>query len=73
MLPGSKIIIIDPVDRIIIHSVDIFDKDGARRAENYWREQEAARGRELERVIVSMAQVRIMGRNDPIPVPLPAI
>ena len=66
----TSIIIIDPLDEKIIHNIQIESKDSAKRCDKFFRDQEIARGHELERIIVSMKTVRIMDRNDPIPVPV---
>lgn len=66
----TSIIIIDPFDEKIIHNIPIESKNSARRADQFFREQEIARGHELERLIVSMRTVRIMDRDDQIPVPV---
>jgi hypothetical protein len=66
----TSIIIVDPHDEKIIHNIPVESKDSAKRIDKFFREQEIARGHELERVIVSMNTVRIMDREDPIPVPV---
>jgi hypothetical protein len=68
--PMTSILIIDPRDEKIIHNIQVESKDSAKRIDQFFREQEIARGHELERVIVSMNTVRIMDRNDKIPVPV---
>jgi hypothetical protein len=65
----TSIIIVDPHDEKIIHNITIESKESAKRVDQFFREQEIARGHELERLIVSFGTVRIMDRNDPIPVP----
>lgn len=64
------IVIIDPIDEKIIHNIPIESKDSAKRIDQFFREQEIARGHELERLIISGSTVRIMERDDKIPVPV---
>jgi hypothetical protein len=66
----TRVILIDPESELIIHSIPIETRESACRCENLQKDLETARGHELERVIVSMHTVRIMDRNDPIPIPL---
>jgi len=70
-LPGSHIWLIDPADRLLIFSLDIFSKEDAKRFNEEWKKQEKARGHDLDRVIVSMGETRVMQRDDAIPIPLP--
>lgn len=69
-LPGCHIWLIDPTDCILIFSLDIFSKEEAKRFESEWKKQETARGHTLDRVIASMGELRVMGRDDPIPIPM---
>ncbi len=66
----TTILIVDPVDEKIIHNIQVVSKDTVKRIDQFIREQEIARGHELERIIVSMHTVRIMERTDPVPVPI---
>jgi hypothetical protein len=66
----TRIYIIDPVYELIVHGIFVESKESASRIDRLWKAEEAARGHELERVILSMKTVRIMERNDPIPVPV---
>lgn len=65
----TRVILIDPVDELIVHNIPIESKESAHRCEAFIKDLEAARGHELDRVIISMKTVRIMDRNDSIPVP----
>jgi hypothetical protein len=69
----TTILMIDPLDEIILHNIPIVSKESAHRFDAFYKQEMIARGHELERVIVSMGTVRIMARQDPVPVPtLPA-
>ena len=66
----TTILIVDPIDEKIIHNISIESKESVKRITEFIKQQEIARGHELERLIVSMRTVRIMDRSDKILVPL---
>lgn len=66
----THVILIDPESELIIHNIPIDSKESAHRCEAFLKQLETERGHELERVIISMKTVRIMDKDDPIPVPL---
>ncbi|RPI86486.1 MAG: hypothetical protein EHM40_23660 [Chloroflexi bacterium] len=66
----TKIIIIDPEKELIIHSLFIETKRDKTRCEDLITQAVTERGREMDRIIVSMGTVRIMEPNEPIPVPV---
>jgi hypothetical protein len=65
-----KVLLIDPVDECIVHNLSIETKKSVARIMEFWRAQEAARGHEIERVLVRGGTMEIMDRNDVIPVPV---
>jgi hypothetical protein len=65
-----KVLLIDPKEEIIIHSVRIEDKAAAKRFNGLWRDEEADRGRILERVLIQEERVLVMSRLMEIPVPV---
>jgi hypothetical protein len=66
----TKIILIDSQNEIVIHSISIESKESARRTDQLWKDEEATRHHEVERLIVNGGMIRIMDRTDLIPVPV---
>lgn len=66
----TRIVLIDPKNELVLHSISIETKGDAKRLEDYWHQEEQTRGYEVDRIIVSMGTSRIMDRNDPVPVPV---
>lgn len=66
----TRILLIDPVKELTLHSLSIECKGDGQRLDYYWHKQERERGYEIERVLVSCGHVRIMAREDPIVIPL---
>jgi hypothetical protein len=66
----THILLVDPKDELIVHNIPIHSKDSVRKVEKFWKEQEIARGHELERVLILGGRMEIMGREDKIPVPV---
>ena len=62
-----KVIIVDCHDELLIGSFPIDGEDNARRIDRRWREQETARGHELDRLLVRGGTCEIMNRDVPIP------
>jgi hypothetical protein len=68
--PMTRIILIDPKNEIIIHSIAIESKGDGQRLDYYWHKEERERKYEIDRVLVSCGTVRLMARDDPICIPL---
>ena len=69
----TKIYLIDPRTETVIHAISIDFDSSKKKIDDFIKRNEADRG-ELERVIVSMGTVRIMARDDVIPIPIkPAV
>lgn len=66
----TRIILIDPKNEIIIHSIAIETKGDGQRLDYYWHKEEQTRGYPVDRILVSCGTVRIMDREDPIVIPL---
>jgi hypothetical protein len=66
----TRIVLIDPKNELILHSIAIESKGDAQRLDYYWHREERERNYEIERILVSCETVRIMGREDPITVPI---
>ncbi len=62
-----KVIILDCHDELLIGSFPIYGEDNARRIDRRWKDQETARGHELDRLLVRGGTCEIMNRDDPIP------
>lgn len=66
----TRIVLIDPKNELILHSIAIETKGDGQRLDYYWHREERERGYEVDRILVSCGTVRIMDRDDPITVPL---
>lgn len=66
-----KILIIDPKAELIVHNLEVSDKESAHRVERFTKQLTAERG-ELDRILIAGGTCRIMDPTDPIPVPIPA-
>jgi len=66
----TRIILIDPKNEIIIHSIAIETKQDGQHLDYYWHKEERERGHQIDRILVSCGTVRIMERDDPITIPL---
>lgn len=66
----TRILLIDPILELILHSIAIETKADGQRLDYYWHREERTRGYEIMRVLVSCQTVRIMERDDPIAVPV---
>jgi len=69
----TKLILIDPRSELLIHSISIDYDTNLKKIQAFIIDKEKEYG-ELERVLVSLGTVRIMDRNDTIPIPIkPAV
>lgn len=62
-----KILLIDCKDELIIHNLPVNSSTDARKVENWWKDQEKARGHEIDRIMIRGGTCEIMNREDPIP------
>jgi len=69
----TKIYLIDPRREILVHTISI-DYDSSKKKIDEFIQNKTNEYGDLERVIVSMGTVRIMGQFDPVPIPIrPAV
>jgi len=66
----TRILLIDPVKELTLHSIAIESKGDGQRLDYYWHKQERERGYHIDRILVSCGTVRIMEREDLIVVPV---
>jgi len=67
----TRILIIDPKRELLIHSIPVYEKSDKDHIETFIKSKKEEYGNDLERIILSMGTVRIMGPDEPIPIPLP--
>jgi hypothetical protein len=65
----TKVIIVDLKDEIVLHSVQIINKESVKRACAYIAQEEKYRGHHLERILIREGFVSIMDEQDEIPIP----
>jgi hypothetical protein len=65
----TRILLISPSRELIIHDIPIFDNQDVKKVNAFIQDKERDYG-ELERIIISMGTVRIMERDQEIPIPL---
>jgi len=66
----THILLIDPHKEMILHNLPVYEKSDVKKIEKFIRNLEAEHP-DIERLILSMGTVRIMGPDEPIPVPVP--
>jgi len=65
----THILIIAPVQELVLHNVAIFDNADVHKVQDFIEDKTKDYG-DIERVIISMGTVRIMEKDDQIPIPL---
>lgn len=66
----TRVIIIDPKGEIVLHSVQIFNKESVKRVDRYFSEEKKSRGYALERILIREGLVTIMDDDQEIPIPV---
>lgn len=69
--PMTRILLISPSREIVIHDIPIYDNSDVKKVKAFIQDKERDYG-EIERIIISMGTVRIMERDQEIPIPLQA-
>lgn len=64
-----RVILVDPKNELILHSIAIETKGDAQRFVYYWKKEERERQYQIERVLVYGGTCRIMDPDEPVPVP----
>lgn len=64
-----RVILVDPVDEITVHSIAIEQKGDNHRAEEFYRKAVFERGHEIDRILVSSGFSRFMEIHEKIPMP----
>jgi hypothetical protein len=67
----TRVILVDPKNELILHSIAIETKGDAQRFVYYWKKEERERQYQIERILVSGGFCRIMDPDEPVPVPPP--
>jgi hypothetical protein len=65
----TRVLLIDPVLEITLHSVQIINKESVKRFNRYCSDEERARGYPLERVLIREKFISIMEVGQEIPIP----
>jgi hypothetical protein len=65
----TRILLISPSRELIIHDIPIYDLLDVKKVKAFIQDKERDYG-EIERIIISMGTVRIMERDQEIPIPL---
>lgn len=65
----THILIIAPAQELVLHNVAIFDNADVHKVQDFIKDKTKDYG-DIERVIISMGTVRIMEKDDQIPIPL---
>lgn len=65
----TKVLLIDPKMEIVLHSVQIINKESVKRFTSYHSQEERARGYPLERLLIREGFISIMDIKDEIPIP----
>jgi hypothetical protein len=63
-------ILVDPKLEIILHNINIIDKNSVKRFKEYHSQEERARGYPLERVLIREGFVTVLEIKDEIPIPV---
>lgn len=66
----TKVLIIDPKSEILLHSLQIINKESVKRADSYIASEQKFRGVTLERILIREGLVTIMEPGDVIPIPV---
>lgn len=66
----TKVIIIDPKSEIVLHSVQIINKESVKVVDSYVASEQKFRGVSLERILIREGLVTIMEPRDVIPIPV---
>jgi hypothetical protein len=65
----TRILLVSPSREIVVHDIPIYDNSDVKKVQAFIKSKEGDYG-ELERIIISMGTVRIMERDQEIPIPL---
>jgi hypothetical protein len=65
----TKVVFIDPKDEMVIHSVEVYNKESKKRVDAFYKEQSRVRGL-VERILIRENLVTIMEPGDEIPIPV---
>lgn len=69
----TKVLLIDPKTEIILHNIQIINKESVKRVNSYEAQEVAARGYPLERVLIREGFISVMESRDEIPIPPPEL
>jgi len=65
----TKVLLIDPRMEIILHNIQIINKESVKRFNAYWKQEETTRGYPLERLLIREGFISVMEIKDEIPIP----
>jgi hypothetical protein len=66
----TKVLLIDPRNEIILHTIQIINKESVKRFNNYEAQEVASRGYPLERILIREGFITVMEPRDEIPIPV---
>jgi hypothetical protein len=65
----THILLVAPVQEVVLHNIEIWDNTDVHKVQAFIKDKTKDYG-DIERIIISMGTVRIMDKDDPIPIPL---
>lgn len=65
----TRVIIMDPKLEIVLHSIQIHNKESVKRCDRYFADEVKSRGYPLDRILIREGLITIMEDRDEIPIP----